>query len=468
MNVKAWSDRFALRKAPKLAKVLTAFNANVDAMVFGLHQPAKALALLSQAELAEIEKKCDSELREIKSQSDFFSALLHSVKTGKAMHLHASQGVFDWMGSVFTADETRIGGQAGIMANQLSAFHDFVLTYSSLLSPLQASFFDQKVCFPSTSGKKLVCHPAKKVARKGDATKVNWIFEFKTGEKLKAKSEFHSPRANRLIVSSPAHYTPVFENVDVKQLAKNADVAMLSGFQQLHLDKNLGATLKKISSQIAELKKANPKIAVHWEFVPMEDKKAEKLVLSSVGKAVDSMGINEVEIVDVLKALGAKKEADKIGKLENSYSLYLGARRLSELLKLERVHVHSFGFQLAVLRKPYVVAPDKVRDALVFSSIIAALKALKGSAFVFRKEFEAHALVPSETGFNQIRALEGGLDEERVKRFSSMTRRALLESGIFELNDHYVVIVPSPIVQPKSTVGLGDVISSMALAAERG
>ncbi len=76
--------------------------------------------------------------------------------------------------------------------------------------------------------------------------------------------------------------------------------------------------------------------------------------------------------------------------------------------------------------------------------------------------------MPSETGFNQIRALEGGLDEERVKRFSSMTRRALLESGIFELNDHYVVIVPSPIVQPKSTVGLGDVISSMALAAERG
>ncbi|HLD63199.1 MAG TPA: ADP-dependent glucokinase/phosphofructokinase [Candidatus Norongarragalinales archaeon] len=468
MNVKAWSDRFELKKAPKLARVLTAFNANVDAMVFGLHQPVKALASLSQTELAEIEKKSDSELREIKSQSDFFSALLHCVKTGKAMHLHASQGVFDWMGSVFTADETRIGGQAGIMANQLSAFHDFVLTYSSLLSPLQASFFDQKVCFPSTSGKKLVCHPAKKVARKGDATKVNWIFEFKNGEKLKVKNEFHSPRSNRLIVSSPAHYTPIFENVDVAQLAKHAGVAMLSGFQQLHLDKNLGSTLKKISSQIAELKNANKSLVVHWEFVPMDDKKTEKQVLLSVGKAVDSMGLNEVEIADVLKALGAKKEADRLDKIENAYSLYLGGRKLLEMLKLDRVHLHSFGFQIAVLRNPYAVDVEKARDALVFSSVIAALKALKGSSFVSKKEFESHALVPSETGLNQIRALEGGLDEERVKRFSSMARRSLLESGIFELKDHYVIIVPSPIVQPKSTVGLGDVISSMALAAERG
>ncbi|MEM4254791.1 MAG: ADP-dependent glucokinase/phosphofructokinase [Candidatus Norongarragalinales archaeon] len=468
MNTQAWVERFSKCKAPKLAGVLTAFNANVDAIVLGLGQPNRVLASLSDSELAEVERKSDSEFREVKTPTDFFAALLHSVKTGKAMHLHASPGVFDWIGSVFTADETRIGGQAGIMANQLAAFNDSVVAYTSLLSPLQASFFDPKVCFPSASGKKLACLPAKKAARKGDATKVNWIFEFKFGEKMRAKSEFHSPRANRLIISSPIHYTPVFENVDVKQLAKNAGAALLSGFQHIHDSKELPKVLKTITSQISEMKKANAKIAVHWEFVPMEDKKAEKLVLLGVGKAVDSMGLNEVETAEVLKALGAKKEADRLGKLENAYTLYLGGKKLLELLKLKRVHLHSFGFQLLVLRKPYPVAVEKARDSLIFSSIVAALKALKGSGFISKKEFEDHKLVPSETGFNQIRALEGGLDEERVKRFSSMERRSLLENGIFELKDHYVIIVPSPIVHPKSTVGLGDVISSMALTAERG
>ncbi len=469
MNTKAWFERFENKKAPKLARVLTAFNVNVDAVALGLDQANKVLASFSQHEIAEIERKSNSEsIGEIKSPVDFFAALLHYVKTGKAMHLHASSGVFDWLGSVFTADETRIGGQAGIMANQLSAFNDFVITYSSLLSPLQASFFDPKVCFPSTDGKKLTCHPAKKVARKSDATKINWIFEFKAGEKLKAKTEFPSPRSNRLIVSSPAYYAPVFENVDVKQLAKNVGIALLSGFQQLHSDKNLNPALKKISLQIQELKKANNAIAVHWEFVPMEDKKAEKQVLLSVGKAVDSLGLNEVEIVDVLKTLGAKKEADRISKMENAYSLYLGAKKLLEVLNLDRVHLHSFGFQILVLKNPYAVSVEKARDALIFSSIVASLKALKGSAFVSKKEFESHSLVPSETGFNQIRALEGGIDEERVKRHSSFDRRALLESGIFDLKDHYVIITPSPIVHPKSTVGLGDVISAMALAAERG
>ena len=43
-----------------------------------------------------------------------------------------------------------------------------------------------------------------------------------------------------------------------------------------------------------------------------------------------------------------------------------------------------------------------------------------------------------------------------------------MESGIFELIDHYAICVPAPIVQSKSTVGLGDVITSTALTAERG
>ncbi|MFH1056238.1 MAG: ADP-dependent glucokinase/phosphofructokinase [Candidatus Micrarchaeota archaeon] len=467
-SVELWNKRFQETKTAKLAKALVAFNANVDAVVLGLHQPAKALHGFMKEELESVEKQSESEPKEIRDEIDFFASLLHCIKTGKALHLHATQGVFDWFEKAFKPDERRMGGQAGIMANQLSAFHDFVLAYSALLSPAQASFFDQNVCFPTTSGKKLVCHPAKKVARKGDPTKVNWIFEFKAGEKMKFVSEFQAPRSNRLIVSSVLPYQPVFHNLDLKQLAKHADVAFLAGFHQLHKEKNFQEVLKKVVSQIEELQKANQTLVVHWEFVPIDDKRVEKQVLLSLGKPIQSFGLNEIEAVEVLQMIGAKKEADRIKKMENAFTLYKGCKKIMDLLKMERVHLHNLGFQLLVLKKPYPVPPEKARDALVLSSIIASLKAMKGRGFVSKQNLKSHSLLPSELGFNQLRALEGGIDDERTKRHSSFLRRELLENGIFDLDDHYVILVPSPIVKLQSTVGLGDVISSIALAAERG
>ncbi|HLC38024.1 MAG TPA: ADP-dependent glucokinase/phosphofructokinase [Candidatus Norongarragalinales archaeon] len=467
-EVEAWNKRYQDSRSAKLAKALVAFNSNIDAVVLSLSQPNKILETLDKEQLHAIEKHSDSGPKEIRNETDFYSALLHGIKTGKALHLAAHNNVFIWFDEVFTPDEKRIGGQAGIMANQLAAFNDFVLAYSSLLSPTQATFFNKNVCFPTTKGGKLSCHSAKKAARKEDPTKVNWIFEFKTGEKLKCADEFTSPRSNRLIVSSLVPYAPLFENVDLKQLARHADVAFLAGFQQLHRDKNYRNTLAKIVSQIQTLQNANKKLVVHWEFVPMEEKKIEKEVLLALGKPATSFGLNEVEAVEVLQMLGAKKEAEKIKKNENAYTLYCGCEKMLDAMKMQRVHLHCLGFQLLVLKKPYPIAPEKARDALIFASIAVALKALKGSAFVTRNEVKKHALLPSASGFNQLRALEGGIDEEREKRHSSFVRKDLLESGIFEFNDHYAIIVPAPIVQSKSTVGLGDVISSMALAAERG
>ena len=467
METLSWEKRFSETKKFKLAKALTAFNSNVDYVVLGVQ---KAEAMLTHEEVAFAKKKADSEPKEIKGMRDFYWALLHCVKTGKALHLPAESEVFEWLEKAFVPSEKRIGGQAGIMANQLSAFHEFVLSYSSLLSPYQAGFFDKSVCFPVVKGKKIVCLQAKKAARVEHATKINWIFEFKANESFKFGGEvFTAPRSNRLIVSSLTHYLPVFsETFNLPEVGKAVGVAFLAGFQQLHFDKNFNATLEKIKKQIQLLKSKNKALFVHWEYVPIDDKEVGRKVLKSLGLAVDGMGLNEMELVEVLNLLGCDKEADRIKKNENSYSLYLGAKKLSDVLKLDRVHVHSFGFQLLVLKKPYPIALERCRDSLVFSSIVAALKALKGSGFVTKADLAKHSMLPSASGLNQLRALEGGLDEQRMKRHSSFERRALLESGIFELIDHYAICVPAPIVQSKSTVGLGDVITSTALTAERG
>jgi ADP-dependent phosphofructokinase/glucokinase len=470
METSTWEQKFAQTKKIKLAKALTAFNSNVDYVVLGLHHAEKASSMLTHEEVSFAKKKVDAEPKEIKGMRDFYWALLHCVKTGKALHLPADSEVFEWLEKAFTPSEKRIGGQAGIMANQLSAFHDFVLTYSSLLSPFQAGFFDKNVCFPVLKGKKLICLQAKKAARVEHATKINWIFEFKANESLNFGGEvFTAPRSNRLIVSSLTHYLPVFsEHFNLQEVGKVVDVAFLAGFQQLHFDKNFNQTLEKIKKQIKLLKSKNEKLFVHWEYVPIDDKEIGRKVLKALGPSVDGMGLNEVELAEVLNLLGCSTEADRIKKNENSYTLYKGAKKLLDVLKLQRVHVHSFGFQILVLKNPYPIPLEKCRDSLIFSSIVAALKASKGTGFVTKTEVASHSLLPSASGLNQLRALEGGLDEERMKRHSSFERRALLESGVFELKDHYVICVPAPIVHSKSTVGLGDVITSTALAAERG
>ncbi len=55
----------------------------------------------------------------------------------------------------------------------------------------------------------------------------------------------------------------------------------------------------------------------------------------------------------------------------------------------------------------------------------------------------------------------------RVK-FSSAARRKFFSEGVIEMKNHFVLIVPAPIIPaPKQTVGLGDVFSSTFLAKER-
>jgi len=44
--------------------------------------------------------------------------------------------------------------------------------------------------------------------------------------------------------------------------------------------------------------------------------------------------------------------------------------------------------------------------------------------------------------------------------------KALLYDGIADMGKHYLVFVPAPVVESKTTVGLGDVVSSVALAKE--
>lgn len=476
-----WNKRFSEARKQKLnTRVLTAFNTNVDYVKFlDFNKLNTLLKKIPPAEKTRIAEKSNQEIiSRVDSEKDFFAALAHCMRRGKALHTTSSLQAFEWFHSFFEKpDKMLVGGQAGIMANQLAALGARVFSYFALFSPHQAELIDEKILVPVARGKKLCFMKPAKAARAGDEVKINWIFEFKKGDTLVLNSEkIVCPRANRLIVASEKREYPIFSS-DLEPLlpglGKRVDVAILAGFHYLHDGKEFDELLKKVVAQLAALKKKNKKLLLHFEYVPIEHKEVEKKVLEAVGKQADSFGLNEVELVEVLRMLECDKEADAIERVENSYSLYTGMKRVFEKLDLKRLQVHCLGYNIILLKKPYDISPQKVRDACVFASFVTSVKALKGAHFVSLKDLEsAPELSVSDTGLNQISIFDSEVADELLKtmkkKFSSAERRRFFAEGIIELKNYFVVIVPTPIVStPRITVGLGDVFTASFLAKEK-
>jgi ADP-dependent phosphofructokinase/glucokinase len=175
----------------------------------------------------------------------------------------------------------------------------------------------------------------------------------------------------------------------------------------------------------------------------------------------------------LLELLNCDREAKEIEKQENSFNIFEGARRMLEKLGLRRVQVHSVGFHTIVLAKPYPVAPDKVRDACLFASLVATTKALTGARVVSLADLKASSVASvSDTGLNQLGVLDSAVAPEMLKtmktKFSSKMRREYFANGVIELKSCFALVVPAPIATAaKTTAGLGSVFSAAFVAKER-
>ncbi len=479
----AWNKRFSeVSKRVFKTRVLTGFNCNVDYVKFvDCKKLEELVAGLTDAEKKLVLHESGVDVSVVvNNRVVFLSVLVKGMRSGKSVHVLGTQSVFTWMEEFFGGpDEKCIGGQAGITATQLNSLGFDVVLSPSLLSREQAELLAPEINVPVVKGKKLAVESVRKAFRPLDETKINWIFEFKRGDVLKIGGvTVTAPRANRVIIASEAKENPWFAPELEKflpDLGARIDVALLSGFHYLTAGKELPKQLKLIETQLALLKKKNKKLLLHYEYVPPGHKEVEKKLLLSLCKHVDSMGLNETELIEVLKMLGKHSEAEFLRKHESAYSICQGMRKLMSVTGLKRLQVHDLGFHTVLLKKPnYAVPVDRVRDACVYASFITSLKARLGLHFVARKDVEsAEPFVVSETGLNQISIFESAIAKElmtsRKVKHSSFDRRKYFAEGILELKDVFVIIVPAPIVPvPKLTVGLGDVFSSTFLAAERG
>ncbi|MGI6081652.1 MAG: ADP-dependent glucokinase/phosphofructokinase [Limnochordia bacterium] len=463
-----WQERLRSvgNRIPQV-QTFAAFNTNIDAIVYLTPELLSHAIKESDTNLALAEHQTSGELPDsVKSPADFLRVIRSQLAEGKSCHMVVEQDVLPWISQVFCDCTERMGGQAGIIANQMAALQATSVVYTRLLPPEQARLFDQRVTMPTVLNDELSLLPIQDVARSDDEVKVNWIFEYPKDATYQFGSQrITTTRANRVIMATRPRGAVIAFSRELDRhlpsLGRMIDVAFMAGYHYANPDDNDGrdfhSYLEYIRQSLSDLTRLNPDLRIHYEYVPLRHEELESDLLRCVCQQVNSFGINENEIRRALRKLGREQLADDIEASERAYTLYRGALALLRELRLDRVHLHNLGYYVIVLRKPYFVSVDDVIGASLYASALNALKAMHGG-FPDANAMPAGAeLALSEIGFAQL--------EQFSREMTGKARQT--GPGVWEQDDHCVLVTPAHVVaNPVSTVGMGDTISSASYAME--
>ena len=455
--------------------VFSGFNANVDVIVRLNPQAIQRLiANNPQLDTELIQQTPRESIESIRTPEEFLSVLIDRLRTGKSLLMVCENpGLFDWLNDSFYDRRDQIGGQAGIISNQMAMFNARSILYSPILSPRQAAIMNQDIRFPVTADGDLSLKPLSEAARSDDPTRCPWVFEYGKNEVYDfGFEEIKTPRANRIIIVSrneglSMNFRPEM-NPYLKKLGYECDVAFVAGYHLggAHPDdfEIMEQYFVESADSLRLFRSGNTNLKVHFEYVPMKETHKEAEMLSRITKEVNSFGINETEICQVLTLYGHEALSEEIRVNERAYALYKAALVLQREFNLERVHIHNLGYYVLVLSKPYPSSVEKVRQSCLFGSAVNACRALHGRFVLPEEMAQASATPLSAIGLQQLQAFAREVME---KESSHAGLNDFATTGILEFPDHYVVVVPTQIVQnPVVTVGMGDTISSCSYAME--
>ncbi|NLK07466.1 MAG: hypothetical protein GX316_02060 [Firmicutes bacterium] len=455
------------------SRVFAAFNTNIDAVVHitgTLMEDIKARDTSISWEKVTGGKA--EEITAVRSKEDLLVILKDCLAGGKSFHIVLEElSLLDWLDEYFTGARENMGGQAGIIANQMASLGATSVVYTPLLSAKQAKLFADGVATPVLTGDDIEILPVSQAARSEDETKINWIFEYAKGEAVAFGDDtVTTPRANRVILATrPQGSIMSFDQKTIPHLPKlgeNIDIAFMAGYHYAEPMNSCGRTFDEFVEdsvqQLQSLKKQNPDLMFHFEYVPMKRPELEPEMLTAICQEIKSFGINENEVKRVLREFGYESQMQAIEDDENAYTLYKGALALFRHMKLNRLHLHNLGYYVVILSKPYPVSMEDVRQSCLYASAVNAMKAKYGGYAKTAQLQEAVELALSDVGFKQLAALAEGLKGEHPQASD------LLTEGYLEFDDHYLLLTPAHIVaNPVSTVGMGDTISSSSYATER-
>lgn len=448
-------------------RAFAAFNINIDVVARVTPESIERLVQTTpDLDWDQVRRIDAGTLRSVRTREEFVALLRHGFATGKsALLVRETEELVSWWRGIFDDRTESMGGQAGIIANQMAALGATSVVYSPLLSPRQASFFLDGVSWPTGDGDAVGYIPAKEAGRPQDLTREPWVFEYRKGETFCfPDGAITTPRANRAIITTAIQGPERRFHPDIHRwlprLGADLDVAFLAGYHQCgDRPDDLDAVRRYLEESRRDLNlltSQNPGLKLHVEYVPAKVREVEAEMYRTLGTVIHSFGINETEMRAVMRLIGRDDLATGLERDERAYLLYQGGLVLLNELGVERVHVHNLGYYVVVLKKPYGCSPQVVRDACLFASAVNARKAQAGG-FVTRDSLEDVARLPlSDIGFGQLERFTNELE-------TAGAPLTAVDHGIWDAGDHYVIVTPSHVVSnPVVTVGMGDTISSSA------
>lgn len=406
-----WLERYVevLEDRPALSDVITGFNANID--------------VVTDTEELDIEDALPEVHDQIHSREEMREEVADAVQKCENREKTLVE-------DIEIEGEEKLGGQGGIASNFLARNGSGVVFYTPFLSEELAGFVDEHVLFPVMDGDFVLKNV--RDASNTDRTKRNIIVEFE--EDCTGRVIF----SRRMKGFGPYFRKGIEDNFD--RLEEGMDCAFLSGFHDT--EGNVEAKLKKSREQLEKLE-----LPLHLEYVHSED--VCDSLIEEILPAVHSIGMDEEEALAIAEHLGL--ESDGQLSLGKAYSL---AEKLLKSHDLERVHIHTYRYHATFNLDD--TDPLDVQEAMIFGEL-AAIACADTGKLPGPEQFEQ--LEFDDVHLHRTDELDHFEDFFDLEDFS--------HTGIGKVGEIGVVAIPTLIHEdPERLVGLGDVISSGAWAAE--
>jgi len=451
------------RRLPDSRGLAVAFNTNIDGII-NLDNERLGALLGSHPGLSdEAFLRRDSPPGRIDSPTDFLAGLMHFIGKGAGgEYMIYDQATYRWIVSNLPIDKYRMGGNAGIMANALSALGArFVIPHAVQLPEKQARLFldRENILLPVLKGAKVVfIRPGK--ASRDDRELVHLILEFKEGTGFEWRGQkVVSPRNNRFIANADDYngriaIDPAFaKGVDAK--IGEMDKLILTGLHMLKRSYPEGTTyldrLRESLGLVAGWRRRNPGIKVHFELADVQDEAIRRDVVKMACGVSDSVGMNEDELQAVLGA-GAR--------LDDPTSMAEGMYRFASSYGVGKLLVHSKDFIVSLVNDCYGVPPEVIRDSQMLGVLSAQNRARSGE---FGGSGDLEKLIS-----------DGLLEASRIglgvcERFGTLGRQTGegIWRGKFKGEEAWVVVTPCLLSKVTlNTVGLGDCLTAGCVLGE--
>lgn len=453
-----------LEKMSKVQGLISAFNANIDAVI--KVSGRKIEEIISKNNMAAEDFLVDG-TKNIKTNEDVIRGIVNCFKNGIAEEwLIEEKLVFDWLNTTIGYDNLQMGGHGGIVANIMATCGVKDVYVHTASSPKEQSQLFLDLANLKNVNPNGELQKASTIDRTDDIPLIHWIIEFDKGDTLNINGKTLScPKSNRFIATyDPLNFKLAIDNEFDKKMQDAStcfEYIILSGYQMLTNKLSDGESgidrINESKKIIGKWRKNKPNNIMHFEIASTQDKLIRKYLVDHLAKDVDSVGFNERELIDILEVIGEEELATKCDKETNVSNLFKGMIKVFNYIKCPRIQLHMFGLYVTLQKKGFPISPIKNRKGMQLAANIAATKAGTGAInskdiLLWSKDKEV-----SDIGLNELKCLSETVSQE-------FGANNLIEEGIFTNNSIEIIAVPTIIIdKPITLVGMGDTISSISL-----